>query len=274
MRRVLISMEKKITDRHLDVDADIPDEPILVLGDNDMITQVIYNLLENATKFAYEGSTLYLGVHADGRQGAGYGAQSWATRFRRRSCRCSFERFHKSDKSRSEDKDGVRPGALHRKDHFAAAQGRNQCDQRGRRDHLHLLAAPRNEVVWISAQPRRLPGEVIEEYRRALPREVVEVYSRPLPWLAKPASPRKAPRRRGKRLGHLAGAAGTGAAADCRSKRRWPRDPVFPTGQATGRTPTAPIRRRRTRTPRITIPTAKPAADVRLTLAREHGQKP
>ena len=33
MRRVLISMEKKINDRHLDVEADIPDEPILVLGD-------------------------------------------------------------------------------------------------------------------------------------------------------------------------------------------------------------------------------------------------
>ena len=54
MRRVLISMEKKITDRNLDVDADIPEEPILVLGDKDMITQVIYNLLENATKFATE----------------------------------------------------------------------------------------------------------------------------------------------------------------------------------------------------------------------------
>ena len=32
MRRVLISMEKKITDRGLDVDADIPDSGIMVLG--------------------------------------------------------------------------------------------------------------------------------------------------------------------------------------------------------------------------------------------------
>ena len=62
MRRVLISMEKKITDRGLDVDADIPDGSIMVLGDNDLITQVIYNLLENATKFARAGSALYLGV--------------------------------------------------------------------------------------------------------------------------------------------------------------------------------------------------------------------
>ena len=62
MRRVLISMEKKITDRGLDVEADIPDSGIMVLGDNDLITQVIYNLLENATKFARKGSALYLGV--------------------------------------------------------------------------------------------------------------------------------------------------------------------------------------------------------------------
>ena len=80
MRRVLISMERKITDRNLDVEADIPEEPILVLGDKDMITQVIYNLLENATKFAREGSTLYLGVTTiDGKA---------RTPSRQRSCRC------------------------------------------------------------------------------------------------------------------------------------------------------------------------------------------
>ena len=62
MRRALISLEKKITDRNLDVEADIPDEPTMVLGDKELITQVIYNLLENAAKFAREGSTLYLGV--------------------------------------------------------------------------------------------------------------------------------------------------------------------------------------------------------------------
>ena len=82
MRRVLISMEKKITDRGLDVDADIPDSGIMVLGDNDLITQVIYNLLENATKFARDT------IPAE-------------------EIPLLFERFHKSDKSRSEDKDGV-----------------------------------------------------------------------------------------------------------------------------------------------------------------------
>ena len=105
MRRVLISMEKKINDRHLDVDADIPDEPILVLGDNDMITQVIYNLLENAAKFAREGSTLYLGVAMmDGK--ARVTVRNIGDTIPAEELPLLFERFHKSDKSRSEDKDG------------------------------------------------------------------------------------------------------------------------------------------------------------------------
>lgn len=106
MRRVLISMEKKINDRHLDVDADIPEEPILVRGDNDMITQVIYNLLENAAKFARQNSTLYLGVVLlDGK--ARVTVRNIGDTIPPEELPLLFERFHKSDKSRSEDKDGV-----------------------------------------------------------------------------------------------------------------------------------------------------------------------
>ena len=106
MRRVLISMEQTINDRHLDVDADIPEEPILVLGDNDMITQVIYNLLENATKFAREGTALYLGITAiDGK--ARVTVRNLGDTIPADELPLLFERFHKSDKSRSEDKDGV-----------------------------------------------------------------------------------------------------------------------------------------------------------------------
>ena len=106
MRRVLISMEQKINNRNLDVDADIPEAPILVRGDNDMITQVIYNLLENAAKFAREGSALYLGVYAgDGK--AHVTVRNLGDTIPAEELPLLFERFHKSDKSRSEDKDGV-----------------------------------------------------------------------------------------------------------------------------------------------------------------------
>lgn len=106
MRRVLISMEKKITDRGLDVDADIPDGSVTVLGDNDLITQVIYNLLENAAKFARTGSTLYLGLTtANGK--AIVTIRNEGDTIPPDEIPLLFERFHKSDKSRSEDKDGV-----------------------------------------------------------------------------------------------------------------------------------------------------------------------
>ena len=106
MRRVLISMEKKITDRGLDVDANIPDRSVTVLGDNDLITQVIYNLLENATKFARAGSTLYLGLAvANGK--AIVSVRNEGDTIPADEIPLLFERFHKSDKSRSEDKDGV-----------------------------------------------------------------------------------------------------------------------------------------------------------------------
>ncbi|MBQ7713382.1 MAG: HAMP domain-containing histidine kinase [Oscillospiraceae bacterium] len=106
MRRVLISMEKKITDRGLDVHADIPDGSVTVLGDNDLITQVIYNLLENAAKFARAGSTLYLGVAtANGK--ALVSVRNEGDTIPADEIPLLFERFHKSDKSRSEDRDGV-----------------------------------------------------------------------------------------------------------------------------------------------------------------------
>ena len=106
MRRVLISMEKKITDRGLVVDADIPDSGIMVLGDNDLITQVIYNLLENAAKFARKGSALYLGVTTlNGK--ALLSVRNEGDTIPAEEIPLLFERFHKSDKSRSEDKDGV-----------------------------------------------------------------------------------------------------------------------------------------------------------------------
>ena len=76
------------------------------LGDNDLITQVIYNLLENAAKFATPGSALYLGLSLRGEKAEvtvrNHGATIDAEELPR-----LFERFHKSDKSRSEDKDGV-----------------------------------------------------------------------------------------------------------------------------------------------------------------------
>ena len=106
MRRVLISMERRITSRGLDVDVDIPEDAVIVLGDNDLLTQVIYNLLENAVKFADADSTLYLGLKQQGEKAVVTIRNSGQTVSEEELPKL-FERFHKSDRSRSIDKDGV-----------------------------------------------------------------------------------------------------------------------------------------------------------------------
>ncbi len=62
MRLALLSMEQKITDRGLDVEADIPEDSVMVQGVNDLITQVIYNLLDNACKYGMENGVIRVSV--------------------------------------------------------------------------------------------------------------------------------------------------------------------------------------------------------------------
>ena len=105
MRIALLSMEQKINDRGLDVETNIPEDSIMVQGDRDLITQVIYNLLENAAKFASPHSALYLGL-ATNDEKAIISVRNHGVTIAPEEIPLLFERFHKSDKSRSEDKDG------------------------------------------------------------------------------------------------------------------------------------------------------------------------
>lgn len=104
--QTMLSLESKINDKKLDVDADFPEEAIFALGDRDSITQVVYNLLDNAVKFATEGTTL--GVSLWKQSGRAYVAISdHGLTIPPDDLPFIFDRFHKSDKSRSVDKDGV-----------------------------------------------------------------------------------------------------------------------------------------------------------------------
>lgn len=106
MLRVLVSLETKINDRGLDVDTDLPDDPVRVWGDTDAITQVCYNLLDNAIKFSYEGSTM--GIQVKARGGKAYiSVRNHGDTIPPEEIPLVFDRFHKTDHSRSEDREGV-----------------------------------------------------------------------------------------------------------------------------------------------------------------------
>ena len=106
MSRVLISLESKITGRNLDVDVQMPDEKLMVWGDPDSITQVCYNLVDNAAKFAAPGTDLTVRiVKKDGKVLTTVG--NLGATIPPDEIPLLFDRFHKADYSRSMDREGV-----------------------------------------------------------------------------------------------------------------------------------------------------------------------
>ncbi len=106
MVQVMISLEGKIKGRQLDMDVQIPDSPVLVWGDPDGITQVCYNLLDNAAKFATPGTTISISITTKGPK-AYISVKDQGETIPPEELSMIFDRFHKSDRSRSIDKDGV-----------------------------------------------------------------------------------------------------------------------------------------------------------------------
>ena len=106
MSRVLISLETKITDRQLDVDVKMPEDKLMVWGDPDSITQVCYNLLDNAAKFAAPGTAITVQItKKDGK--AHTAIRNLGATIPPDELPLLFERFHKADYSRSMDREGV-----------------------------------------------------------------------------------------------------------------------------------------------------------------------
>ena len=104
--QVIISLESKITGRNLDVDVQMPDEKLMVWGDPDSITQVCYNLLDNAAKFAAAGTAIT--VQITKKDGKAYTTiRNLGSTIPKDELPLLFERFHKVDYSRSMDREGV-----------------------------------------------------------------------------------------------------------------------------------------------------------------------
>lgn len=111
-RQILISFEQKIDAKNLDVSFACEEDRMFVLADQDAVHQILYNICDNAVKFSRPGGHLALDFSwkaGDGRHGRkavvrvcneGQGIPPEDLPY-------IFERFYKSDKSRSLDKTGV-----------------------------------------------------------------------------------------------------------------------------------------------------------------------
>lgn len=102
----LLSFESRAKEKNLDVDPQLPEDPIVVFAERDSITQVIYNLTDNAMKFASPGSTITIRLYKKGSK-AYVSIKNIGEPIPEDDLPYIFDRFHKSDRSRSLDKDGV-----------------------------------------------------------------------------------------------------------------------------------------------------------------------
>jgi len=103
--QVLITFESKINDKQLDVQVSFPEHPVITYACRDYITQVIYNLVDNAVKFCPQGGSLGLSVREGGQKVFVRISNNGQT-IPAQELPLLFERFHKLDKSRSQNRDG------------------------------------------------------------------------------------------------------------------------------------------------------------------------
>jgi len=103
--QVLITFEQKINEKDLAVTVDFPEHTVYTRADRDAITQVVYNLVDNAVKFCPQGGNLTLGIKEGGNKAyvtVGNDGQTIPPE----ELPLVFDRFHKLDKSRAENRDG------------------------------------------------------------------------------------------------------------------------------------------------------------------------
>lgn len=103
--QVLITFEQKINEKHIDVEVDFPEHPVYTRADVDAITQVIYNLVDNSVKFCTEGGKLGLRIQEGGNK-VYCSVSNEGKTIPPEELPLVFDRFHKIDKSRSENREG------------------------------------------------------------------------------------------------------------------------------------------------------------------------
>ena len=102
--QVLITFEQKIIAKKLDVDVDFPGHSVFTFAGKDYVTQVIYNLIDNAVKFCPEGGTLGLKLREAGKK-VYISVSNEGETIPPEELPLVFDRFHKLDKARTRTTD-------------------------------------------------------------------------------------------------------------------------------------------------------------------------
>ncbi len=105
-RQILISFEQMIDKKHLEVEFDTDKDSMVAFADVDAIHQVLYNICDNAVKFSREGGALRVSVKSVDRK-LRVSVYNEGNGIPEEDIPYVFDRFYKTDKSRSLDRTGV-----------------------------------------------------------------------------------------------------------------------------------------------------------------------
>ncbi len=106
LRKSIISYENSITEKNIDVEVEFKYEHSFALGDEDSIYRVIMNLMDNAVKFTPEGGAIRV-RSSEGPRKIEVSIENTGSGISEKDLTRIWERFYKTDRSRSMDKRGV-----------------------------------------------------------------------------------------------------------------------------------------------------------------------
>lgn len=101
----IFSFEKAIEDKNLDIRG-LDGDRVMVEADEDLIHQVVYNLVENAVKFVNPGGYIEISYRVEPKT-TYISVKNSGEGISKEEISKVFERFYKTDRSRSQDKSGV-----------------------------------------------------------------------------------------------------------------------------------------------------------------------
>ncbi len=104
--RTVLSFEGMAEKKELDMELNLPEEKVKLYADPDAITQVVYNLLDNAIKHTPQGGHISLSLAKRGSK-LTVAIRNDGDTIPPEELRYIFERFHKAEKSRGVDPAGL-----------------------------------------------------------------------------------------------------------------------------------------------------------------------
>ena len=130
--QALVKFEKQIDEGEFEIEMNVPDGKLAVIADKDSITQVLINLLGNAIKFTPHGGTISIRMWKHQLRAyveiknTGKGIEPEKLQF-------IWDRFYKTDQSRSMDKSGF---------------GLGLCV-------VKSIIDKHNEKIWVESEPNK-----------------------------------------------------------------------------------------------------------------------